>query len=459
METDNRTEKVAIIGGGIMGITLGYYLSQSGVRIEIYEASPGLGGLAGPLELADGTRVDRFYHAILSSDRHLQELCRDLNIQSELRFKETRMGFYHQGEITPMNHLLDFLRFRPLTWLDRLRLGVTILNAMAIHDYHRLESVPVDRWLIRTGGKRAFENLWRPMLRAKFDGDFGHTPATYIWERLVRMRSTRKGASQKELSGHLIGGYATLLSAMATRIQAAGGGIHLRAPVSEIVIERGRAAGIRLPDGDYLPFRSVIATVQAPIFQRLIPNAPEPYLNFLNQTQYLGILCPLLVLNQPLSGYWTLNITDDRIPFTGVIETTSYIDPQYVGGHHLVYLPKYTAPGSSWQGYSDDEIRAIWLENLQVMFPGFTPNRIRYFLVHRERFVEPIHRIDGSAQIPAIDTPVSGLHLVTTAQIYPQLTNGESVTRHARQAAAQIALTLRNPPLVEPGSIRVPESS
>jgi hypothetical protein len=37
--------------------------------------------------------------------------------------------------------------------------------------------------------------------------------------------------------------------------------------------------------------------------------------------------------------------------------------------------------------------------------------------------------------VPEVKTPVEGLYLATTAQIYPALTNGESVTRHARQAA------------------------
>jgi protoporphyrinogen oxidase len=64
----------------------------------------------------------------------------------------------------------------------------------------------------------------------------------------------------------------------------------------------------------------------------------QDYLDYLGKTEYLGIVCPLVVLDRPLSGFWTLNITDERIPFTGVIETTSYIDPKYVGGHFLVYL-------------------------------------------------------------------------------------------------------------------------
>lgn len=429
---------VGIVGGGIMGITLGYLLSRRGVHVEIFEASPVLGGLAGPIRLPDGAVVDRFYHAILSSDAHLIELCRELGIADRLRFNVTRTAFYHRGGLYTMNNLVEFLQFKPLSFIDRIRLGLTVVYAGLWKDWRELESIPVDTWLRRVSGERTYNDIWGPMLRAKFDGAFTDTPATYMWSRLVRTRSTRKGVNQKEMSGHLIGGYATLMDAMAAKIEAAGGVIHLKRPVQEIVIDGGRVEGLRV-GGEFRAFETVVCTMQSPIFEKLIPGAPAEYRRFLLQTEYLGCVCPLLVLDRPLTGFWTLNITDNRVPFTGVIETTSYINPQYVGGHHLVYVPKYTAPNSEWYQKSDDEIKAIWLRNLKVMFPDFDESWVRYFLVHRERYVEPLHRLNETHLIPEIRTPVAGLYLATTAQIYPALTNGESVTRHAAAAAELLA--------------------
>ena len=426
--------KVGIVGGGIMGISLGYFLSKSGVNVEIFEASPTLGGLAGPIFLDDGTPIDRFYHAILSSDSHLLALCEELDIAEQLRFRETKMGFYYDQQMFSMNNIVEFFRFPPLNWIDRFRLGINVLYAQFVRDWHKLEGISVEEWLVRWSGRNTYENIWRPLLKAKFDGSFSQTPATYIWSRLVRMKSTRSGANQKEESGHLIGGYITLIKAMAERIEATGGKIYLRCPVNKVILKEGKAIGLQI-DGDDRLFDSVVVTMQLPIFQRLIPDAGQDYLQYLGQTEYLGVIAPLMVLDRPLSPYWTLNITDDQIPFTGLIETTTYIDPQYVGGHHLLYLPKYTAPGSEWAKLPDDEIREIWLKNLERMFPAFKREWIRYFLVHRERYVEPLHQLNSTHMIPDINTPVENLYLATTAQIYPGLTNGESVSQHARQAA------------------------
>ena len=441
---------VGIIGGGILGISLGYYLTRAGVHVEIFEAGPEPGGLAGPMRLADGTEIDRFYHAILSSDQNLRSLCSELGISDQMRFKPTRMGFYDEGRIHSMNSSMELLLFPMLSWVDRFRLGLTVLAAMAVRDWRSLDTVSVEKWLLRWSGRNTYNTIWRPMLRAKFDGSFDRVPATWIWSRLVRIKSTRSGVEQKEEAGHIIGGYNTMLHAMVRQIEAAGGRVHLNTAVQEVQIEQGSARGLRLRDGRTLVFDGVVSTVQTPLLSRLVPAADESFRARLSAQEYLGILCPVLVLDKPLTGYWTLNITDESVPFTGVIETTAYIDPQYVGGHHLVYLPKYTAPGSEWQEKSDAEIKEIWLRELQRMFPEFDPATIVEFRVGRNRFVEPLHPLGGATHIEPVQTPVKNLFLATTAQIYPQLTNGESVTRHARLAVEQML----EAPIVQPAPAR-----
>jgi protoporphyrinogen oxidase len=425
--------RVAIVGGGIMGVTVAYFLSREGFAADIYEASPVLGGLAGPLELSDGTIVDRFYHAILSSDRHLQALCTDLGIADQLRFRETSAAVFMDGGLHTMDSVSQLLRFRPLSLHDRVRLGLLVGLAQCYRDWRALDRISVESWLVRLGGRSLFNRLWKPMLAAKFDGQFSHVAATWMWSRLVRMKSTRDGASQRERAGHLIGGYATLLSAMAARIRAAGGQIHLRRPIDRVEIEGDRVVGLHV-GGELQPVSTVVVTMQEPVAARVMLDAPVEFVRSLTRTRYLGIVCPLLVMDRPLTGTWTVNIGDPDVPITGVIETTSYIDPKYVGGHHLVYVPKYTAPDSRWLTMSDSDVREVWLTTLERMFPAFSRAHVREMTIHRERYVDPLHPIGGPPP-SSLRTPVNGLYLATTSQIYPALTSGESVTRHAAAAA------------------------
>jgi protoporphyrinogen oxidase len=109
-----------------------------------------------------------------------------------------------------------------------------------------------------------------------------------------------------------------------------------------------------------------------------------------------------------------------------------------VGGHHLIYLPKYTAPDSPMQKMSDEEIKELWLEYLESMFPEFDRSWIRYFIMNRARYVEPLHPLNGTHLIPPLHTPIQNLYLATNAQIYPALTNGESISRKAKEVAELI---------------------
>jgi protoporphyrinogen oxidase len=343
-----------------------------------------------------------------------------------------------------MSTPIDFMRFPPLSLIDRARLALTILAARRVKDWRALEQVPVVEWLTRLGGKRTVEHIWKPLLRAKFDGTYGNVPATYIWSRLVRVTSTHDKASAKELMCFLTGGYNMLIQALARAIAEQGGTITTGAAVQQVRVADGRVTGLRLADGE-VASEGAILTLQTPIARRLLPTeAAEIAAQWSGLEDYLGIVCMLLVLRRSLSPYYTLNITDERIPFTGVIETTNLIDRRYVGGYHLVYLPKYVAPDSPFARMDDATLRQEFLGYLQQMFPDLQERDIAAIRIGRERYVEPLHPVRMTEAIPSIVADIAGLYLVNSAQIYPQLTNGEAAVGHARRAAAAIAQAQRH---------------
>lgn len=432
---------VDIIGGGILGLTLAYELTKRGEPVRVWERAQTLGGLMGrtTFEELGGMSCDRYYHAILSSDRTLMGLMEELGLRSRLRMVATKMGFYHNGRCYPMTTPLEFLRFPPLRMLDRLRLAYTILACRRIKDWRALEQIPVAEWLRRMSGERAARNIWEPLLRAKFDGDFSQVPATYIWSRLVRTTDTRTKGGSQELMCYLPGGYQELIDALAAAVRAGGGIITTGATVEQVRVAEGRVAGLCV-DGSEVPAARVVITVQTPIARRLLPpEAAEVSARWGQLEGFLGIVCMLLVLRRSLTPYYTLNITDERIPFTGVIETTNLIDPAYVGGYRLVYLPKYVAASSPFATMPDEQLRSAFLNYLRQMFPNLRDDEIAAIRIGRERYVEPLHPVGMTDRIPPVRSAIAGLYLANTSQIYPQLTNGESVCAFARQVAGDIA--------------------
>ncbi|HEX2908927.1 MAG TPA: NAD(P)/FAD-dependent oxidoreductase [Phototrophicaceae bacterium] len=430
------TKRVAIIGGGIMGVTLAYKLAQGGLHVAVYERGDNLGGLAGYLPY-QGARLDRFYHTILSSDMSMQTLMKEGGVADKLHFTATQQGFYDKGHVYPFNTPVDFLLFPPLNLFQRFRLGLQVIYAQFESNWEKMDTLPVEDWLVRVSGRGVYNKVWKPLLRAKFDSTSENVPATYIWSRLRRMMGTREGVTSKEMMCYLENGYYTLIEALAQKAEALGVTFHLNAPVDEIVIEAGRATGLRR-QGQVETFDAVISTLASPILSDLIPNAPPDFRALLARQQYLGVLCPLLILKQQLMPYYVLNITDDSIPFTAVVETTNLINPEHVQGLHLVYLPKYLAPDNDMANWPDEQVKAEWLKHFRRMFPNFDEQNIVDFIVQRAKYVEPIRPMGTRHEIPPVKTPVSGLYMGNTVLIYPELGNGEAVTRFAAQLATSI---------------------
>jgi protoporphyrinogen oxidase len=433
--------RVAIVGGGIMGVTLAYKLSQrDDLDITIYERGSDIGGLAGFMPY-DGLRLDRFYHTILSSDMSMQTLMKESGVEDKLHFTETKQGFYDNGKLYPFNTPVDLMTFPPLNIFQRFRLGLQVIYAQFESDWRNMDTVPVEKWLVRVSGRGVYEKVWKPLLRAKFDTAFKDVPATYIWSRLKRMMGTRQGVTSKEMMCFLENGYYTLIEALAAKAQARGVRIRLNTAIEEIVIENGKATGLRVPEG-FQPYDIVISTLASPILGALVPDAPQAFRDQLLGQEYLGVLCPLLILNRSLIPYYVLNITDESVPFTAVVETTNLIDPKYVKNHRLVYLPKYLAPDNEMARWSDEQVKTEWMKHLKRMFPEFDESWITEFIVQRARYVEPIRPMGTIDQIPDIQTPVKNLYMGNTVMIYPDLGNGEAVTRFALKVVDQVVADL-----------------
>ena len=422
--------KYGIIGGGILGLAVAYELTRGGQQVVVFEGRDRPGGLLQFFNV-DGAWIDRYYHCILAADTDLLDLVDELGLQSDVRFAPTRQGVYRDGRLHSMSSGKDFLLFPPLNPIERVRLAYTIAHALLVDRFENVEQIGVEDWLVGLGGRGVFEKLWKPLLKAKFDADFQSTPATYIWSRLKRTTPAGAATGKPGHQGYFVGSYRVLVDRIVERIEAGGSEVRCGSRVQQVLLDdgrcertagrrRARAVGWRRCD-DAAAHRAAIAARQT---RSISPRT----------TDFLGVVCGLLLLDRSLTPYYTLNIADDSIPFTGLIETTNMIAPEHVGGYHLLYLPKYVGRTSDYLKLSDDELKALYVHHLQRMFPDFDPAWIKHAFVFRERFVEPLHQIGKPRPTVPFTTAVDGLFVVNNGQIYPELTNCQASVRHARRA-------------------------
>lgn len=424
---------IGIVGGGLMGLSLAYFLSQQGERVTVLEQSAELGGLNGEIAFDDGLSLARYQHAILPQDTVMRQLCAELGLADDLVFYDIRTGFIHNNLLHPLTSSADFIKFAPLSLPSRIRLGLALLQARREHNWQTLDTITVKTWLLRIGGRETFERIWRPLLEAKFDSLYDQVPATFIWAWMNRMMAIRRGLGLKGKVGYLKRGHYALIRAMAEAVQSRGGNIQTLARVREIEVHSNLVGRVRTHSATF-QFDTVIAAIPTPVFSLLIPGAHDSYLQQLAGDRYLGLICPVLILDRPLTGYWTLNITDPNSPFSSIIETPH---PEWEG-RHIVYLPRYTASDNDWMGVSDDDILSAWLEHLQRIFPHFDTRQIQHQAVSRSRYVEPIYGVNAGRAGRQAETPYQGLYLANTTLVYPELPTSEAVVIFARRLAHTI---------------------
>jgi protoporphyrinogen oxidase len=427
--TSSSEKNWAIVGGGMLGLTLALRMAKQGHKVTLIEAAPVLGGLASVWNLGDIV-WDRHYHVTLLSDSRLRNLISELDLEDKMKWVETKTGFYTGGKFYSMSDTKEFLSFPPLNLIEKLRLGGTIFYASKIKNWKRLEKITVGKWLRRWSGNSVFEKIWEPLLKCKLGEAYKKTAASFIWAHTSRMYKARRTGLKKEMFGYVEGGYRTIIEKMEQELKELGVTIKAGCPTSKVEKQSdGQFLVEYVGDEPDAKFDRVIMTTPNAILERTCVDLSEEEKSRFSSIDYLGIVCASLLLKKPLSVYYVTNLTDDWVPMTAVIEMTTIVDPKELGGNSLVYLPKYVPAEHEMFEKTDEEVRESFLSALERMYPEFTRDDVLAFEISRVRNVMAIPTLRYSEKLPEMNTSVDGLYIVNSSYILKgNLNVNESIT-------------------------------
>ena len=438
--------RAAVVGGGFGGLAAAYELGRQGIRATVLEADAEVGGLAGSFPAGGGT-LEKFYHHWFSGDAFVMELVEELGRQDRVLDRATRTGAYYAHDFYRLSTPVDLLRFTPLPFFDRIRLGLLALRARRVRDWRSLEERTAADWLREMGGEKVYRVVWEPLLRGKFGDLAEEVAAVWMWNKL-KLRGGSRGKRGEERLAFYRGGFAALAEEVVEAIRNQGGEVRTGAPVTGLLVEDGRAAGCLTPEGP-VAAEAVIATPALPIVADLVePHVSAEYAEGLRRIRYLASLCVVLELDRSLSDIYWLNVNDPGFPFVGVIEHTNFEPSSSYGGRHIVYLSKYLPETDALYRMADSEVVSYSLEHLRRMFPDLKDETILATHVWRARYAQPVVERGYRRRIPDERTPIGNLFLSTMAQIYPE----DRGTNYAIGRGRETARNLAREMLGRPGS-------
>jgi len=424
-------DKWAVVGGGLLGMTVAHTLAKQGRRVTLLESGSHLGGLADAWSIGDIT-WDRHYHVTLLSDSATREILAELGLDNSMQWRKTQTGFYSKGKLHPFSNALDFARFPVLNPVEKVRLGLTILRASRLQDWRSIESLTVEEWLTQLSGKGVFNKIWRPLLRAKLGEDYKTTSATFIWATIQRLYAARRSGLKEEMFGYLPGGYGAMLQKFECALKKAGVECLCGVKVDAI---RASDSGWQ---ADGMEFSRVVVTLPAPLVPSICPGLPDSEKQDLAGVRYLGIICGSVLLEKPLTPYYVTNILDESIPFTGLIEMSALVDPDQIGKHGLLYIPRYLSPDHADFSRSDEELESEMITALKRMHPALENNKILAVRISRARHVFPRPTPGYSRHVPRIDSALPGLSILNSAHILNGTLNVNETVSLAQREALRI---------------------
>jgi len=414
--------RIGVIGGGYAGLTAAYELQKRGHQVTVLEKYGTWGGQAATLPLLD-TRIEYFYHHLFGSDTHILGLMDELEISDQLRWIESKVGWFSDGHIYDLVSPLDLIRFGPLSLFNRIKLGLMYLYLPRVKDWRSLERITARDWILRYMGQEIYEQFWGPLLRGKFGDMADQVSMTWLWGKIKVRGSSRQGASAKELLAYPEGSFEIITQALVDRLRTNGAELRLNEQATGLTTDPEnprKVTGVVTAKGHY-PFDAVIATIPGySLLEIAPPTMDETYASLLRSVHYQAALVLLLVSKHSMSRIYWMNIADRTMPYVGVIEHTNYVPPSEYQGRHLIYVSNYLEQDDPRFSMKADELFDLYLPHLKRINSDFDADWIEKKIVLRARAGQPVITCNYSERLPDHRTPIEGLYLANTLQIYPE---------------------------------------
>lgn len=403
--------EIAIIGGGITGLTAAHTLTKDGHRVTLFEKEPFLGGLAQGFRAPSWKwHMEAAYHHLFTNDHAIISLIADLGIQEKLIIKRPITSTLWNERMYQLDSPLSLFKFPGLSLIDKLRTAMVLGFLKFFPFWQLLEKITAEQLLISIGGIQAFKTIWEPLLYGKFSTFAPRVSASWFWARIVKRTPSLC---------YIEGGFHTLITALQKTIEAHKGTIYTSTSVESLTILPNTNIRIRW-NRTQKTFDKVLLTTPTPIARHLIPSLPSSYTDGLSTIPHLHAQVLILETRIPLLNtvYW-LNVTDQSYPFLAMVAHTNFMDKKQYGGNHLTYFGNYLPQGHPYLSMTKDRLQKTFMPHIKRLCPTLQQKNIIHSYLFTAPFAQPVHERGYSKKIPPIHTPIPGVYMANMDYIFP----------------------------------------
>lgn len=396
-----------------MGLAVAYQLIKEGYQPTVFESDDRVGGMTACFDF-DGIDIERYYHFHCTSDTAFFEVLKELNIEDQLQWVNTKMGYWYNGELQDWGNPFALLKFKGLSLIGKFRYGLHAFLATKRDDWKPLEKTDAKTWIHKWIGDEAYRVLWKNLFELKFYHYTDNLSAPWIWSRIRRIGRSRESIFKEKL-GYLKGGSNTLLTHMQNYIENNGGTLHLKSKIQKVNFQDNKVQSLKFNDKTE-DFDKIISTIPLPLVAKMIPDLPENILTQYSSKINIGVICIIVKLNKPLTDNFWLNTNDPEMDIPGIIEYSN-LNPE-VG--HIAYVPYYMPREHKNFNDSDEVFKDKIHRYFKKINPSLSSDDILDIRIHRYLYAQPICQPNFTDTLPKDELPIEGLWAADTSHYYPE---------------------------------------
>jgi len=392
-------KSVAIIGGGLSGLSCAKYLSDAGHKPTVYEARDVLGGKVSAWQDEDGDWIETGLHIFFGAYPNMMNLFAELGIEDRLQWKVHKMIFAMQelpGEFTtfdfipgipaPFNFgLAILLNQKMLTLGEKIQTAPPLLpmlvkgqefidaqDELSVLDFMRKYGMP----------ERINQEVFISMAKALDFIDPDKLSMTVVLTAMNRFLNEDDGLQMAFLDGNQPD---RLCAPMRAHIEQRGGEVKLNSPVKEILTnEDGSVAGLAMRDGSTVTADMYVSAMPVDIVKRMTPVAWQkmPYFRQFDELEGIPVINLHMWFDRKLKAVDHLCFS--RSPLLSVYADMSVTCKEYYDESasmlELVFAPCSPLAGGNvnWIAKTDEEIIDATMGELARLFPTEIANDDRW---------------------------------------------------------------------------------
>ncbi len=278
-----RKKRVAVIGAGPAGATAAYALTKKGVAVDLYEASPHVGGMARSIELW-GQTVDIGPHRFFSSDTRVNKLWLEvIGKDYEMVDRLTRIFFRNKFFYYPIK-AGDALKN---LGLKEAILCMSSYGIERIKPRHKDTNESFEAWVTARFGRRLFNHFFKTYTEKlwgiptnELDAEFAaqRIKKLSLWEAAKSAVFGGGGKKHKTLVDQFaypLKGTGEVYTRMTKYVTKNGGRVFLTTPVHSIITKGRTATAIKLESGEIREYDEIISSMPITLLLDRLKDVPK----------------------------------------------------------------------------------------------------------------------------------------------------------------------------------------